>query len=302
MRKKQSRVKRFFKRVEGVLSSFKKKYIVWYLLHRVGEQELVDRYRGRTNEACGPIGEDSPVWVCWWQGEEAMPDIVKACLNSIRMYADRHPVIVITEANHRNYVDLPDYIRTKVEQGKISLTHLSDILWMALLARHGGIWIDSTVLIPSKHFNSFILPDSKFWTCHHVPIYHNISRGGWVGFFVACGRNNLLPSFMNDFFLLYWKTQTRLIVYLLIDYAFAIARKYVPSISRMVDEVPVTVMGPLGKCLNDEYVEEEWERFCTDYDFHKLTHKLELHKTTPEGKKTYYGHIMETYGPGMAGE
>lgn len=296
MRKKQSRVKRFFKRVEGVLSSFKKKYIVWYLLHRVGEQELVDRYRGRTNEACGPIGEDSPVWVCWWQGEEAMPDIVKACLNSIRMYADRHPVIVITEANHRNYVDLPDYIRTKVEQGKISLTHLSDILWMALLARHGGIWIDSTVLIPSKHFNSFILPDSKFWTCHHVPIYHNISQGGWVGFFVACGRNNLLPSFMSDFFLLYWKTQTRLIVYLLIDYAFAIARKYVPSISRMVDEVPVTVMGPLGKCLNDEYVEEEWERFCTDYDFHKLTHKLELHKTTPEGKKTYYGHIMETYG------
>jgi len=282
--------------MEGVLSSFKKKYIVWYLLHRVGEQELVDRYQGRTNEACGPIGEDSPVWVCWWQGEEAMPDIVKACLNSIRMYADRHPVIVITEANHRNYVDLPDYIRTKVEQGKISLTHLSDILWMALLARHGGIWIDSTVLIPSKHFNSFILPDSKFWTCHHVPIYHNISRGGWVGFFVACGRNNLLPSFMNDFFLLYWKTQTRLIVYLLIDYAFAIARKYVPSISRMVDEVPVTVMGPLGKCLNDEYVEEEWERFCTDYDFHKLTHKLELHKTTPEGKKTYYGHIMETYG------
>lgn len=302
MRKKQSRVKRFFKRVEGVLSSFKKKYIVWYLLHRVGEQELVDRYRGRTNEACGPIGEDSPVWVCWWQGEEAMPDIVKACLNSIRMYADRHPVIVITEANHRNYVDLPDYIRTKVEQGKISLTHLSDILRMALLARHGGIWIDSTVLIPSKHFNSFILPDSKFWTCHHVPIYHNISRGGWVGFFVACGRNNLLPSFMNDFFLLYWKTQTRLIVYLLIDYAFAIARKYVPSISRMVDEVPVTVMGPLGKCLKDEYVEEEWERFCTDYDFHKLTYKLELHKTTPEGKKTYYGHIMETYGPGMAGE
>lgn len=296
MRKKQSRVKRFFKRVEGVLSSFKKKYIVWYLLHRVGEQELVDRYRGRTNEACGPIGEDSPVWVCWWQGEEAMPDIVKACLNSIRMYADRHPVIVITEANHRNYVDLPDYIRTKVEQGKFSLTHLSDILWMALLARHGGIWIDSTVLIPSKHFNSFILPDSKFWTCHHVPIYHNISQGGWVGFFVACGRNNLLPSFMSDFFLLYWKTQTRLIVYLLIDYAFAIARKYVPSISRMVDEVPVTVMGPLGKCLNDEYVEEEWERFCTDYDFHKLTHKLELHKTTPEGKKTYYGHIMETYG------
>nr|WP_262918831.1 capsular polysaccharide synthesis protein [Bacteroides sp. ET71] len=267
------------------------------MLYRAGGKELVERYKDRSNEACEPIEEDSPVWFCWWQGEETMPDVAKACLNSIKMHADRHPVIVITEANHGDYVDLPDYIRTKVKQGKISLTHLSDILRMALLAKHGGIWIDSTVLIPCKHFNSFIRPDRKFWTCHHVPIYHNISRGGWVGFFVACGRNNLLPSFMNDFFLLYWKTQTKLIVYLLIDYAFAIARKYIPSISRMVEEVPVTAMGPLGKCLNDEYVDGEWRRFCTDYDFHKLTYKIKLQRTTPEGKNTYYGHIMETYGP-----
>ena len=65
----------------------------------------------------------------------------------------------------------------------------------------------------------------------------------------------------------------------------------------MVEEVPVTAMGPLGKCLNDEYVEGEWRRFCTDYDFHKLTYKIKLQRTTPEGKNTYYGHIMETYGP-----
>lgn len=33
-----------------------------------------------------------------------MPDIVKACLNSIRMYADRHPVIVITETDRKSVV------------------------------------------------------------------------------------------------------------------------------------------------------------------------------------------------------
>lgn len=84
---------------------------------------------------------------------------------------------------------------------------------------------------------------------------------------------------------------------MLLDYTFAIARKYIPAIHRMIEEVPITVMGPLGKCLNDEYTEAEWKRFCTDYDFHKLTYKIQLHKTTPEGKKTFYGHIMESYFP-----
>ena len=124
-----------------------------------------------------------------------MPDVAKACLNSIKMHADRHPVIVITEANHGDYVDLPDYIRTKVKQGKISLTHLSDILRMALLAKHGGIWIDSTVLIPCKHFNSFIRPDRKFWTCTMSPSTI-ISRGAdgsvflWLAAVTTCYRRS----------------------------------------------------------------------------------------------------------------
>lgn len=54
-------------------------------------------------------------------------------------------------------------------------------------------------------------------------------------------------------------------------------------------------MGPLGKCLNDEYSEEEWNDFCKNYDFHKLTYKIQLQKVTPEGKKTFYGHILEEF-------
>ena len=54
-------------------------------------------------------------------------------------------------------------------------------------------------------------------------------------------------------------------------------------------------MGPLGKCLNEEYTEERWKDFCTRYDFHKVTYKIPLQTTTPEGRKTFYGHILETF-------
>ena len=291
---KTSKTKRFFKRIEKFIVSCKQRLIVRYLLSHGGKQ-VIGEYMHASLEDSEPVTETSPIWICWWQGKEAMPDIAKACYNSVLMHADSHPVILITEKNYREYVTLPSFITEKQEKGEIDLTHFSDILRMMLLRKYGGIWMDSTVLIPAKGLNEFILPSSRFWSCHHLPIYYNISKGGWTSFFLACGKGNLLPAFIADMHLCYWKTHKRLIDYLLLDYTFAIARAYVPAIHQMIEEVPITVMGPLGKCLNEEYTEEKWNKFCTDYDFHKLTYKASLHLRTPEGKKTFYGHILETY-------
>ena len=79
----------------------------------------------------------------------------------------RTPGHSITEKNYKDYVNMPDYIIRKQQSGEIDLTHFSDILRMMLLARHGGIWMDSTLLIPSKHLGTFIHPEDKFWSCHH---------------------------------------------------------------------------------------------------------------------------------------
>lgn len=294
--KKMSKTKRFFKRIERFIVSCKQHIIVRHLLSH-GGKEVIAGYVNASLENCGQITETSPVWICWWQGKEAMPDIAKACYNSILMHADNHPVILITGDNYQEYVTLPNCILQKWKAGKITLTHLSDILRMLLLKAYGGIWMDCTVLLPCKHMNDFIYPSEIFWSCHHLPIYYNISRGGWTGFFLACGKGNLLPAFISDMFLKYWQSHDKLIEYLLIDYTFAIARANVPAIHRMIEEVPITVMGPLGKCLNEEYTEKKWREFCTDYDFHKLTYKMDLKTHTPTGQKTFYGHIIETYLP-----
>lgn len=297
MIKKQTPIKRVFKRIEGFFSAIKQRYVIYFLMNKVGGKELVSQYVNRTNAACEPIKADSPIWVCWWQGEDAMPPIAKACLNSIKRHAGKHPIVLITYQNCNKYVNFPPEIIKKQQIGIIDPTHFADILRVVLLSHYGGIWMDCTVLLPSKDIDSFIYPACKYWSCHHAPIYHNISRGGWTSFFWACGKGNLLPSFMAELHIRYWKNCNKLINYLLLDYTFAIARKDIPAIHQMIEDIPITAMGPLGKCLNDEYNEEQWRKFCTDYDFHKLTYKIPLHETTPEGKKTFYGHIMENYFP-----
>lgn len=290
----KSKIKRFLKQIERLIVSCKQRVIVHHLLSH-GGKEVIAKYVHSSLEHSEQIAATSPIWICWWQGKDAMPDIAKACYNSILMHADHHPVILITEKNYQEYVTPPSFILEKQRKGEIDITHFSDIIRMLLLQQHGGIWMDSTVLLPAKGLDEFILPNSKFWSCHHLPIYHNISKGGWTSFFLACGKGNPLPAFIADMHLSYWETHKKLIDYLLLDYTFAIGRANIPAIHQMIEDVPITVMGPLGKCLNQEYTEERWNEFCTNYDFHKLTYKIPLRLYTPEGKKTFYGHIIETY-------
>lgn len=106
---------------------------------------LVDKYvrrEGETKQSM-PI-----VWTMWWQGEEQMPPIVKACIRSIQRHVSKNvKVVILTMDNFSGYVTIPDYILDKVEKKFITLTHLSDIIRMALLAEHGGMWLDSTLFV-----------------------------------------------------------------------------------------------------------------------------------------------------------
>lgn len=289
------RIKKIGKNIEGVFVRIKQRHIVRHLRRRSGGAEVAESYGGARMSDGAPLTSDAPVWICWWQGEESMPDIAKACVRSIRRHAGAHPVVFVTRENYAAYADVPADIVQKAERGEIDLTHFSDILRMQLLRRHGGIWMDATVLLPAKRLDDFIPAGTRYWSCRHLPIYHNISRGGWTSFFLACGRGCPLPAVIADLHMAYWRHNRKLIDYLLLDYCFAIARRYVPAVSEMVEAVPLSVMGPLGKCLNAPFDAQEWEHFCRSYDFHKLTYKIPLRRTTPDGRKTYYGHIMETF-------
>ena len=46
------------------------------------------------------INEKSPIWVCWWQGEINMPNIVRICYESICANSGTHPVKLITKDNY----------------------------------------------------------------------------------------------------------------------------------------------------------------------------------------------------------
>jgi len=288
-------VRKTGKRVESLLARLRQWCVVRYLLLRAGGRDVATRYAEAAAADGEPLEADAPVWVCWWQGEAAMPAIVKACVASIRRHAGTHPVRLVTRENYARYASMPPFVVGMLESGRMDLTHFSDILRMQLLRRHGGIWMDATVLLPAKDLADIVRTGSRFWTCRHRPTNHNVARGGWTSFFLACGRGCVLPAVVADLHIAYWRRHRRLVDYLLLDYCFAVARRTVSAVAELVESVPLTAMGPLGRCLTAPFDREEWDRFCREYDFHKLSYKTPPRRFTPDGRKTYYGHVLEAF-------
>lgn len=118
------------------------KAVLKFLEDRYGK--LIDKYKNCPLPSDG-VGASGIIWTCWWQGEENAPLLVQKCLKSIRQNAGGHKVVVITFDNVHEHVKLSENIWKLAKSGKISLTHLSDVLRMKLLAEHGGMWLDSTM-------------------------------------------------------------------------------------------------------------------------------------------------------------
>lgn len=87
------------------------------------------------------------IWVFWMQGVEVAPPLVQDCVAQMQRWTEGYDVRVVTSENMADYVQIPEHILRKLKEGKISYTHFSDILRIFLLARHGGIWMDATVLL-----------------------------------------------------------------------------------------------------------------------------------------------------------
>lgn len=214
-------------------TGYKHEYILTWLKKHYSD--ILDKYKdmGQSVENCPP----SIIWVCWFQGEKAMPKTVKYCYDSIVKYSNGATVELITMNNYRDFVNIPSHIIDKVSKGKITLTHFSDIIRSHLLAEHGGIWIDATLLLTSN-LKLFSYPFYSLKFRNHNDDISFVSEYRWSAFFMAGVKGNVVHSFLKDMFNAYHKDNKILIDYFLVDYVIALAYNHIPAVKKMIDDVP----------------------------------------------------------------
>ena len=132
---------------------------------------------------------NAPIWVFWWQGEDVAPELVKLCIKSIRLNAGNHPVHIITKDNYKEFTSIPEKNKQKLEDGRITLTHFSDILRMNLIAYNGGFWVDSTIFC-SKKIEERIFDQPIYTGRNPNKDFKNISNWEWTGFAISGWKGN----------------------------------------------------------------------------------------------------------------
>lgn len=253
---------------------------------------VIDEYKDKSNISSN--NQSNNIWICWWQGEEQAPILVKKCINSIRENNKDYKINIITKDNYHKYIEIPQYILDKVEQGILSITYLSDVIRSCLLSKYGGLWLDATVFctkpIPKEVF------EKSIFTCKsNIENTNYISKYRWTTFIFASKKNSVLFSFLRDFFFEYCKNDTYIIDYLLIDYVIALAYENIKSVRQEIDEIPITNINrdDLVLLMNEPYDENIYNSLINSETYlFKLTWKEKFNDLAENGKKTFYYRLI----------
>lgn len=237
--------------------------------------------------AISPNPYPDSIWVCWWQGEEQMPEVVKLCYKSLQKHANGHPIHLITKSNYKKYVEMPQWVLDKFEADIISITHFSDLLRLTLLSRYGGLWMDATLYLTGdlpKRIPYFFTLKSKATGDEFVSKYR------WSGYCIGGAVDN--PLFSEAYILLllqYWRDHDKLINYYILDYVFDLLYVYNEHIKKIIDDNPYNNpdMMFLVSHLNLPYNEDEWTNVCENTYIHKLSWK-QSYKEQCNNQNTYY--------------
>ena len=234
------------------------------------------------------------IWICWWQGLDQAPVIVKKCVESVRKHAGSHPVIILTDQNVKDYIELPSWIVEKYAKGTISKTHLSDILRLALLAEYGGMWLDATFFCTSDRLQDYF--EMPVWTIKRPDYAHaSVACGQFANFSWACDREHQwIFQLMRDYLLEYWKENDMLIDYLVLDYLIILIQKNNEEFKAAFHRIPANNANcdELLKCMEEEYSQDRMKRLEQDTCLFKLTWKQNF-KRQLNGKPTFYGYIVK---------
>lgn len=233
------------------------------------------------------------IWICWFQGLESAPELVKRCIASVQNNAPDAQVIILTDENIPDYLALPEHIKTKYQAGLISKAQYSDIVRCSLLYQYGGIWMDATVFMTRPVPESFY--QRTFSSLRFDAAENALSQGYWTAYFLAAQKGNALVKLVRDILYRYWQHHDALIEYFLIDYSFLYARERYPQFRQIMDVQPVTGN---NRFLIRQFISSKPDvtaMTALNQDpvgIYKLSHK-EQYRTSDSGQPTVYSKILD---------
>lgn len=262
------------------------------------KQKLEKKYRyvleefDRKYDYSLPHESSNKVWICWFQGIENAPELVKKCYESVKQNLSNREVILITLENMNEYIQFPDYIIEKWKSGSITHTHLTDLLRLELLIKYGGLWLDATVLCTSTEENipGYFFDSDLFFFQSLKPGRDGKATyvSSWL---ISAKNNNKILLATRELCYAYWKQNNRMDDYFLLhDFLSIVLDKYEDDWKKIIQRDNATPHILLLR-LFDLFDEKMWDGIRTQTPFHKLSYKFKDEQEKKNG--TFYKALFQ---------
>lgn len=235
-----------------------------------------------------------PIWICWLQGEENIPEPCKTCVDNIRKkLPEDAELIFITYENYLSYVDIPQDIVEKHNKGFISPTNYTDIIRHGLLSKYGGAWIDSGIFLTGDIFDKAITYDI-FTPKFKTDKLEDASRGKWVNGIWFSNEGNIIFNYVYDSLIYFWRNHNRAVEYLAADYILWTAYTNLNDAKKLIDSIPYNNQNIrlLNNHLYDVYDSNLYEEIVTINQIHVINRHQEYPTVDENNAETFYGCLI----------
>ena len=175
------------------------------------------------------------VWLLWLQGWDNAPWLIQQVRESWEHYNPDWTIQLVDENNLKDFVTGIDYVYRK----GISQQAKSDIIRLALLRKHGGVWADATLLCmqPLDNWVSDATRPSGFW------MYHGNGGGmdiqvGPASWFIVSSSNSQIIQKWKEACDIYWSERNSTDNYYWMDALFRQLYEMDPAFKAQWDAVP----------------------------------------------------------------
>lgn len=237
------------------------------------------------------------IWTAWLQGEDNAPEVIKLTLASMRKNAGGHKVVVLSDGNIDDYIQIPPVIRKKHADGIIGHAHYADVVRMMILARYGGIWLDATTFLYEQiDENAF---SAQFYSIGFDSSKKTdyISNFKWIVRFIGGCRGSKYLSDISIMLSLYWEEHNIPIDYFVFDYLIALLYQNDNTFHDIVDslEKKSGFTNELRLIMDKPHNEMELNDLLSHHNIYTLSYRHNHQRQTPEGLTTNYGYLCNQY-------
>lgn len=99
----------------------------------------------------------------FWEPRDRIPLYLRLCMETWKKFLPNATIVVLDYKNLGEFIDVRE-LGLNLFSGKFSLPMIADAIRVALLAKHGGVWLDIDTIILNSNAEKYFLPDEKHRT------------------------------------------------------------------------------------------------------------------------------------------